>query len=777
MESSLTIVLVAVGIIVFFIFGIFALFSKFYRKVEQGYAMIINTTRKDPDVTFTGGMVYPIIHKAEMMDISRKTIEIARIGNEGLICQDNIRADIKVTFFVQVNKTEENVLRVAQGIGCARASNKQTLEELFSAKFSEALKTVGRSLDFVDLYQERDKFRDEIKRQIGTDLSGYELVDAAIDYLEQTKIEDLNKGNILDVQGIKKITELTAQESVRTNELNRNKEALIKKKDVETRQAIVELERQQAEAELRQKREIASTKAREESEASRVESEEYAKAEEARLRADQRIAVEMENATREKEVAENNRKRVVGVEEEKVTRARQLEIVDREKEVSLQVIDKDRAIEVQKKAIADVIRERVIVERTVAEQEEAIKEVRLVAEADRIKKSVIVTAEGTAEEKLIKDIKEAEASERRAHFKAAEELTLAEAKLKVAEKAAEAKKREAEGMEAIAAAPGLAEAKVMLITADAVEKQGMVDAKVKIADADATEKFGRAQVNVRAAEAQAIVSIGQAEAEATEKQGMAEAKVKIADAEAKERHGMVEVNVRAAEAQAIASVGQAEADAKEVRGMAEAKVKIADADATEKQGMAQVNVRAAEAQAIASVGQAEADVIALRFTAEAKGLKEKFDAMKAMSTETRAHEEFRMQLERTHAETLKAIEAQSSIAREQAEVLGAAMGNANIDIVGGEGEYFERFVNALAIGKGIDGAITKSNTLRVGLRDSLSGKRDLVEDLKDLLGALGNASGNVQNLSIAALVNKVAQEGSTEQRAALKTLMDEFGKK
>ncbi|MDR2678251.1 MAG: hypothetical protein LBB51_02295, partial [Zoogloeaceae bacterium] len=206
MGQTLIVVVVAVVIIALFIFGIFAMFSHFYRKVEQGYAMIVNTTRSEPEVTFTGCMVYPIIHKAEMMDIALKTIVIERTGNDGLICQDNIRADIKVTFFVRVNKTTEDVLRVAQGIGCARASNQETLEELFSAKFSEALKTVGKSMDFVELYRSRDHFRDEIIRQIGDDLSGYILTDAAIDYLEQTPLAKLDPSNILDAQGIKKIT-------------------------------------------------------------------------------------------------------------------------------------------------------------------------------------------------------------------------------------------------------------------------------------------------------------------------------------------------------------------------------------------------------------------------------------------------------------------------------------------------------------------------------------------------------------------------------------------
>jgi len=704
MSQMLIHVGVIAGIIILFIFGVFAMFSKFYRKVEQGYAMVVNKTGGSIRVTFSGGLVYPIIHKAELMDISLKTIVISRTGKEGLICKDNIRADIKVTFFVCVNKEEKDVVRVAQTIGCARASNQETLEELFSAKFSEALKTVGKSMEFIDLYEKRIEFRDRIKEEIGDDLSGYMLSDAAIDYLEQTRLEELDKDNILDAQGIKKITDLTAVEHIATNEFKREEEKKIKKKDVETRQAVLELERQQADAEFKQKREIATVKAREEAEASRVEAEEFTKAELARLEAEQAVAVQQENVTREKEVAENNRKRVVAVEEEKVIRARQLEIVDREKEVTLQQIDKDRAVEVQKKAIADVIRERVAVDRTVAEQEEAIKKVRVVEEAERTKQAVILTAQGQAEEKLILNVKEAEAQEKRAQFKAVEETTLAEARLKVAEKAAEAKKREAEGIEAITAAPGLADAKVLLVKADAREKQGLVEAKVKIADAEATQKYGQVEADVIRAKS------------------------------------------------------------------------FAQAEGTEKQGLAEVKVRAADAEAIANVGKAEADVIAMRFEAEAKGLKEKFEAMKTMSEDTRAHEEFRMKLERTHIETLKAIEAQAGIAEQQADVLGKAVAQAHIDIVGGEGEYFERFVNALSIGKGIDGAITKSNTLKVGLRDQLEGKRNLLEDVQGLVGALGDSSGSLQNLSVAALLAKVAKDGSAEQKAALGALLEGFKK-
>src|SRR5262249_20276392 len=116
--------LVLVVVLVVVVLGVLLFVSRLFRKVEQGKALIISKTRK-VDVTFTGAVVLPVFHKSEIMDISVKTIDIERFGNDGLICQDNIRADIKITFFVRVNKTAEDVVKVAQAIGTARASDQQ----------------------------------------------------------------------------------------------------------------------------------------------------------------------------------------------------------------------------------------------------------------------------------------------------------------------------------------------------------------------------------------------------------------------------------------------------------------------------------------------------------------------------------------------------------------------------------------------------------------------------------------------------------------------------
>ncbi|MCP3958223.1 MAG: flotillin family protein [bacterium] len=466
-------------------------------KVEQGKALIVsNVASGKVQVSFTGGLVIPVIHKAELMDMTVKTIEIDRSGADGLICRDNIRADIKITFFVRVNKTEEDVIKVAQAIGCTRASDQKTLEELFSAKFSEALKTAGKQLDFVDLYTQREDLRDRIIEVIGTDLNGYSLEDCAIDYLEQTPVSSLDELNILDAQGIRKITDLTVIEHVKTNEFQNNEKKLIKKQDVEAAEAIYELERQQADAESKQLREIATVRAREQAETLKVQAEEKLKAESARIKAEEEIGVQDENRHRQVEVAQKNRERVVAVENERVEKDRLIEVISRDRETQLQTIAKDKEVEHEKREIAVVIRERVAVEKTVAEEEEAIKRVRIVEDAKRTKEATIITAEAEAQELLVKDIKAAEAAETAAKHKGREELTLAEAHLAATDKRAQAKIRMADGIKAEQAAAGLAEVQVKERDADAVEKLGMANVRVKEADATATEKMGTAEAEV-----------------------------------------------------------------------------------------------------------------------------------------------------------------------------------------------------------------------------------------------------------------------------------------
>lgn len=662
--------LTIIGCVILVILGLFGLFKAFYIKVPQGTALIVNDMTSQPKVHFTGALVYPVIYKKEFMRISLLTLEVDRRGKDGLICQDNLRADITVAFYLRVNETTEDVLKVAKAIGVDRASDHQAVSTLFSAKFSEALKTVGKQFELSKLFEDRQNFRDRIVDVIGKDLNGYALEDVAIDYLEQTPKSALDQNNIFDSEGIRKITEITAIHNIETNQKERDQELAIQKKNVETREASLALERQQADAEARQQREIDNIRARESSETLRVQEEERLKAEQARIQTQQEIEIREENRMREVEVAQQNRTRAVAIEQERVNRARELEIVAREREVELQRIEKEKALEEERKNISNVIRERVAVEKTVAQEEERIKEVREVSEAERMRQVTVINAQAEAEESLVRQVKKAEADESSAKHKAEEISTMAKAELEASVKQAEAKKRLAEGIEAEHAALGLAEARVRQATAEAEEKEGLVQANIT---------------------AEQLL----AQARGLKEKGLSEAQVMEAKAQAQQQQGFAEAKILEEKLAAQARGEEQQANAKEKLGLADAKI------LEEK--------LAAQARGEGQLGSAQAEVIRQRLKAEADGLTDKFKSMDHLSDTARAHEEFRMRLEKQFEQAMASIEANKEIAREQADVLAAALSKTNIEIVGGDGNFFNTFSKALSLGKAVDGFMDKSS--------------------------------------------------------------------
>ncbi len=606
---------------------------------------IVRTGMGGMRVVIDGGtLVYPVVHRYEKMDLTLKSFEIAREGAEGLICKDNIRADIKTAFFIRVDKTAEEIKEVAQSIGCKRASQVETLRELFDAKFSEALKTVGKQFEFVELYDKRDKFKNEILKVIGTDLNGYRLDDCAIDYLEQTRLELLNPHNILDAEGIKKITELTSAEKIKENFFTREREKTLKKQDVEAQEAILELERQRIEATERQKREVAEIQARENATAAKVQHENRLAAEKAKIAVDEEIGIAGENKERQILVAKRNKERTDGVELERIQRDRALEATERERVVGLAEVEKQKALETERRNIQEVIRERVMVERAVVEEQEKMKDTEAFAQAQRQKKVQITAAETAAEQSLVKEIKAAEAAKQAAQSHGDQVRIEAEAHRDKAEKEAVATKLLAEAMSAEHAAKGLADAKVM-----------------------------------------------QAQAVATQERGLAEAKV-----------------------------------------------------------------------------------LREKYQAEAQGITDKANAMKELDAVGKDHEEFKLSLEKDKAIEIAAISAQQSIAESQAMVIGEALKSAKIDIVGGDGQFFQQISSAIRGGKAIDRFVLGSK-VATDVKDTFfTGNPQQFRDrLGGLLEQFQLNSTDIKDLSVAALIAKLmtSNGGGETMRAQLANLL------
>jgi flotillin len=637
-------VAIVIGFLALGLFAFFTIASNFYIKVGPDEA-IVRTGYGGIKVVIDGGtIVVPVLHRYEKMDLTLKSFEIAREGSEGLICKDNIRADIKTAFFIRVDKTVDEIKEVSQSIGCKRASQVETLRELFDAKFSEALKTVGKQFEFVELYDKRDKFKNEILKVIGTDLNGYRLDDCAIDYLEQTRLELLNPNNILDAEGIKKITELTSQEKIKENHFTREREKTLKKQDVEAAEAILELERQRIEATEKQKREVSEIQARENAAAAKVNEEQRLEAERARISVDEELGIATENKNRQILVAQRSKERTDAVEIERITRDKNLEIIERERSVGLASVEKEKALELERRNIQEVIRERVMVERAVVEEQQKIKDTEAFASAERTKKVEVVAAEAAAEQSLVKEIKAAEAARKAAESLAAKIRLEADAHRDRAEKESQALKLLADAKSADHAAEGLAEARVLQAKAAAMQEQGL----------------------------------------------------------------------------------------------------------------------------------AEARVLKEKYTAEAQGINDKAAAMKEFDSVGKEHEEFKLRLDKDKQIEIAAISAQKSIAESQALVIGEALKTAKIDIVGGDGQFFDQISSAIRGGKSIDRFVLSSQVATDIKETFFSGDPN---QFKEKLGALldqfhVNAS-DLKDLSVAALVGRIL--ASSNANGSIPQLVEMLG--
>ena len=151
--------------------------------------------------------------------------------------------------------------------------------------------------------------------------------------------------------------------------------------------------------------------------------------------------------------------------------------------------------------------------------------------------------------------------------------------------------------------------------------------------------------------------------------------------------------------------------------------------------------------------------------------------MKQLDSVGKEHEEFKLKLEKEKDVEIAAINAQRGIAESQAGVMGEALRAARIDIVGGDGEFFEQITNAVKGGKAIDRFVYNSR-VATDIKDTFfDGNADYFRDqLGELMKQFNIDADSVKDLSIAALIAKMMGLAKTDDvRSQLTSLLGVVG--
>jgi hypothetical protein len=301
------------------------------------------------------------------------------------------------------------------------------------------------------------------------------------------------------------------------------------------------------------------------------------------------------------------------------------------------------------------------------------------------------------------------------------------------------------------------------------------EAEQQVAQSHAKKQLILAEAAMEASDKEARAKIRLAEGEQAEyaAEGLAQVRVKEADAVAAEKAGLAQARVRDAQVVVLDKEGTVVAENVRRKALAEAQGREAEAAAIEKTGIAEaVGVREKLLAEVAAK-EAEAHAIESRMVAEARGLAEKAAAMKALEGAGREHEEFRLRLEAERQIALEQLKARVAMAEAQAKVMAEAMGNADIKIVGGDGQFFDRFVNAVSLGNQIDGVVDSSEVVRKTLGGRLNGNgHSLIDDVKEMVRAAGASSEAIKNLTVSGLLGNLMIKADGDTRAKLQALLE-----
>lgn len=431
------------GIALAVLSGTLMIITRLYVKTKASEAFVRTGMGGMRVIKDGGSIVIPVIHQIVKISLRTLRLDVGREGPDALITKDKLRADIKAEFFVRVMPDDDSIKNAARSFG-EHMDDERFVGKLVEDKLISALRTVAATKTLEELNSQRDEFVKQVTDIVTPDLAhnGLTLEVATISKLDQTALQNLRADNVFDAQGMRTIAEVTQKQQTERNELERAGEQARKKKDVETKQAMLALERQQAEAEADQAAQIAVIRAAKTREAQEKEIEATRAVEIATVQKAQAIEVAQRQQQQAVEVADRTKQQAIVEAQQKV------EVAERSKQAAIADAEAQRATKEAELAKAEAGRET---------ERQAITTVQVTAEAERAKTKLVLGAQAEAERKYTEAQRaadgEAYGMKAKAEGQKAAADAEAEAVTKKATAEAAAKKLHAEGDKALQMVP------------------------------------------------------------------------------------------------------------------------------------------------------------------------------------------------------------------------------------------------------------------------------------------------------------------------------------
>ena len=345
MQVNFGVVLLTIVVVIIAIAVLWWVLSKLYQRSTTERAFV-RTGFLGQRVAISGGaLVIPVLHEVTWVNMNTMRISLSHHNENALITQDRLRMNVDADFYVRVKADAASVNAAARSLG-SRTASVEAMRQLLEARFNDALRTAAAESTMEHLHEHRSDYSARVRAlaSAGIDTSGLEIDSVSISKLDQASREFFNPNNAFDAAGLTILTAEIEERRKRRNEIERDSQVAIQRKNLMAEQQMLELQKEEEYARLQQEREIAIRRAQQQSQITVETAEMRRSSQVAEVGAEE--AVEKAKLVSDRTLREQRVRLEQQIREIEIDKSRSIEIAETDRRKALEMAQQQTEIEI-----------------------------------------------------------------------------------------------------------------------------------------------------------------------------------------------------------------------------------------------------------------------------------------------------------------------------------------------------------------------------------------------------------------------------------------------
>jgi uncharacterized membrane protein YqiK len=377
---------------------------------------------KRKSVILNGGcIVLPGFHELTRVPLREISIDVERTGKLAVRTQDYLRADMRVTFYVCISASEEDVLIAAARLSQGGRITPEDIKNALEKRADDAIRAAAKRKSLAEIDSDKLGFAQEVLNLVQQDLGkvGLTLNNIAISEVHESDTYDEN--NFFDAQGVRLRTETIQRSIQQKREVELVTRVAIEQKELDAEKRSLQITQEKEDARLKQQLEVEALKAQREREIQEAKDREAAATQRSKILQEQsveeeeirrKLALQQSQIQADIDLEERNKSLKIAqalqqqeAELAEITRSKTVE--SNRLEAQVQVAESERLARIAQEDVAIAIAQKrqqsLVAEAERAKAEAGVETATAIEIAERQQRLAVIAAERQAQERRIAD--------------------------------------------------------------------------------------------------------------------------------------------------------------------------------------------------------------------------------------------------------------------------------------------------------------------------------------------------------------------------------------